>query len=104
MSPVYGGYDPLEAPPAQDVLDAKRDQGRVLGIVIEGVAAGDALDHEPGSFVQRRGDLRLPLTEDPAVGFGQVTAECIRQKARWNSTWLSPKARVRSVPGAQDIL
>ncbi len=31
---------PLKPPPAQDVLDAERDQSRVLGIVIEGVAAG----------------------------------------------------------------
>ena len=70
----------------------------MLGIVIEGVAAGDALDHQPGSFVQCRSYLRLPLTVDPAVGFGQVAAERIRQKARWISTWLSPKARVPKLP------
>jgi hypothetical protein len=40
----------------------------VLGIVIEGVAACDALDDEPGCFIQPRGDLRLPIAEDPAVG------------------------------------
>jgi hypothetical protein len=54
----------------------------VLGVVIEGVAAGDALDNQSGRFVQPCGDLRFLLAKDPAVGLGQVPAECIRQKAR----------------------
>ena len=77
MEPIAGRDDPLEAAAAQYVLDAKRDQGRVLAIVIESIAAGDALDDKPGGFVQDVGNSRLLLTIDPAVGLRQVPAQCI---------------------------
>src|SRR5262249_1257984 len=82
VSPVQRRYDALKPPPAQDVLGAERDQSRVLGIVIKSVAAGDALDDQSGRFVQSRGDLRLPIAEDPAVGLREVSTKCVRQKAR----------------------
>ena len=82
MTPIDGRHGPLEATAAQNVLDAKGDQGRVLAIVIERIAAGDALDDEPGGFVQGVGNVRLSLTINSAVGLGQVPTQCISQKAR----------------------
>src|SRR5262245_15833572 len=77
MEPIAGSDDPLEAAAAQYVLDAKRDQGRVLAIVVESIAAGDALDDKPGGFVQDVGNARTLLPIDPAVGLRQVPAQCI---------------------------
>ncbi len=56
VGPIAGCHDPLDATAAQNVLDAKGDQGRVFAIVIERVAAGDALDDETGGFVQGGGN------------------------------------------------
>lgn len=41
----------LEPPPPQYVLCAERDQNRVLGVVIKGIAAGYALDDEAGRLI-----------------------------------------------------
>ena len=78
MAPIAGRYGPLEAPAAQNVLDAKGDHGRVFAIVIKRVAAGDALDDEPGGLVQAVGNVRLSAAKDPAVGLGQVSTLCVR--------------------------
>src|SRR6266478_3090987 len=54
MAPVARRDRSLEATAAQDVLDAKGDQGRVFAIVVERVAAGDALDDEAARLVIER--------------------------------------------------
>jgi len=53
----------------------------MFAIVIERIAAGDALDDEPGGLVEARGYVRLLVAIDAAVGLGQVPTQCIRQKA-----------------------
>ena len=78
MAPVKGRDCPLEKPAVQNVLDAQRDERRVLAIVIERIAAGDALDDELGGFVQAGGNVRLSIAIDPAIGLGQVPTQCIR--------------------------
>jgi hypothetical protein len=45
----------------------------VLAVAVERIAARDALDKEPGGFVQTGGKMRFFIAIDPAVGFGQVT-------------------------------
>src|SRR6266478_756131 len=82
MAPVARRDRSLEATTAQNVLDAKGDQGRVFAIVVERVAAGDALDDEPGGLVQASGNVRLPVAIDSAVGLGQVPAQRVSEKAR----------------------
>jgi hypothetical protein len=77
MTPIAGGDGPLEAAAAQNVLDAKGDEGRVFAIMIERIAAGDALDDEPGGFVQHMANVRLTLAIDSAVRLGQVPTQCI---------------------------
>ena len=77
MAPIDGRDGPFEATAAQNVLDAKGDQGCVFAIVIERIAAGDALDDEPGGFVEAGGNLRLLVAIDSAVGLGEVPTQCI---------------------------
>jgi hypothetical protein len=72
MAPIDGRDGPFEATAAQNVLDANGDQSRVLAVVVERIAAGDALDDEPGGFVQAGGNVRLSVAIDPAVGLRQV--------------------------------
>jgi len=72
MAPVAGRDGSLEATAAQNVLDAKGDQGRVFAIVIKRIAAGDALDDQPGGFVQGVGHARFLVAIGSAVGFGEV--------------------------------
>ncbi len=47
----------------QDVLHHQRHQGGVLGIVVERVAGGDALDHQAGRLVDDLGVDRLASAE-----------------------------------------
>ena len=77
MPPIAGRDGPLETAAAQDVLQAKGDQGGVLAVMVERVAAGDALDDEPGGLFETGGEVRLPVAKDSAVGLGQVSAQCI---------------------------
>jgi hypothetical protein len=70
MAPIAGRHDPLEPTTAQNVLDTKGDQGRMFAIMIECVAAGDALYDEPRGFVQARGDVRLSVAINSPVGLG----------------------------------
>jgi len=55
----------------------------VLAVVVERIAARDTLDDEPRGFVQTGGKMRFLIAVDPAVGFGQVTPQCVSQEARW---------------------
>src|SRR5208282_4788187 len=82
MAPIARRDRPIEAAAAQNVLDAQSNQRRVLAIVIERIAAGDALDDEPGGFVQTGANVRLLVAIDPAVGLGQIPTQCISKKAR----------------------
>ena len=77
MAPIAGRDGPLEASAAQNVLDAKGNQGCVFAIVIEGIAAGDALYNEPGGFVQGGRNSRLLVAVNSAVGLGEVSTQCI---------------------------
>src|SRR6516162_10814085 len=72
IAPIDRRDGSLEAPAAQNVLDAKGDHRRVFAIVIERVAAGDALDDKPGRLVQAVGNVRLSAAIDSAVGLRQV--------------------------------
>jgi hypothetical protein len=56
----------------------QRVTSAVFAIVIERIAAGNALDDEPGGLVQAGGNVRLLVAIDTAVGLGQVPAQCIR--------------------------
>src|ERR1700758_2074579 len=76
MGPIARRDDPIDATAAQNVLNAKRDWGCVLAIVIERIAARNALDDEPGGFVQAGGKVRLLVAIDSAVGLGQVLTQC----------------------------
>ena len=101
MGPIAGCDDPLDAPAAQDVLDAERDEHGVLDIVIERVAAGDALDDEPGRLIQSGGQVRLLVAIASAVGLRQVPTQCISQKARGvqHIPLLRGRLGRRSMPG-----
>jgi hypothetical protein len=77
MAPIAGCDRPFEAAAAQNVLDAKGDQGRVLAVVIERVAAGDALDDESAGLVEAVGNVRFSAAIDPAVGLRQVPTQRI---------------------------
>jgi len=44
MAPIVGRDHPLEATSAQDVLHAEGHERRVLAIVVERIAAADALN------------------------------------------------------------
>ena len=72
MSPIAGGDDPLDATAAQNVLDAKGDECGVLAIMIERIAAGDALDDQPRGFVPGVGHARLLVAIDSVVGLGEA--------------------------------
>ena len=45
--------------------------------MIERVAVGDALDDEPGGFVEASGNLRLLIAIDPTIGLGEVATQRI---------------------------
>ena len=77
MAPIDGCDGPFEATAAQNVLDAKSNQGCVFAIVIERIAVGDALDDEPGGFVEASGNLRLLIAIDSTVGLGEVPTQRI---------------------------
>ena len=77
MAPIAGRDGLLEAATTQNVLDAKGDQYRVLAVVIKRIAAGDALDDQPGRFVQGVGDTRLLIAIDPAIGLREVPTKRI---------------------------
>src|SRR6185312_4668845 len=81
VSPIAGRHDPLEAAATENVLDAKGDQSRVFAVMIERVAAGNALYDEPGGLVQSGRNARLLIAIDPAVGAGQIATQCVSQKA-----------------------
>ena len=68
---------PFEATAAQNVLNTERYQGRVFAIVIERVAAGDALYDEPGGFIEAGGNPRPLIAVDSTVGLGEVPTQCI---------------------------
>src|SRR5262245_10020404 len=82
MAPIRRRDAALEPAAAQDVLDAKSDERRMFAIVIERVAAGDALDDEPSGFVKAGGDVRLLVTINPAIRLRQVATQCVGQQAR----------------------
>src|SRR5437899_11326728 len=77
MAPIERRDDPLDASAVQNVLGAKGDECSVLAIVIERVAAADALDDEPGGVAQAFGNVRLMVAIDPAVGVGQLATQRI---------------------------
>src|SRR5262249_34060027 len=64
----------------EDVLQAQRDQGRVLRIVVKRVAVGDQLDDQARGLVQDRGVLRLAAAEGPGVDLGEIAPQRIGQK------------------------
>jgi hypothetical protein len=39
----------------------------MLGVVVEGIAAGDPLDDEAGRLVQGGGEMRLPAAIGPGI-------------------------------------
>ena len=82
MAPIDRCHDELEPAAAQNVLHAQGDKGGVLAIVIKRVAAGDALDDEPGRFVKGAGNARFLVAENSPIGLGQIAAQSVRQKAR----------------------
>src|SRR3546814_5545663 len=50
-----------QTPAAEEVLADERDQRRVIGVMIKGVAVGDALDNKPRRAVENGRVLRLAL-------------------------------------------
>ena len=47
MQPIFGRNDFLQSAAPKDILNAQRDESCVLTIMIKGVTASDALDHQP---------------------------------------------------------
>jgi len=70
MTPITGRRSSLETTPPQNVLDAESDERRMLAIVVERIAAGNAFDHEPGALVEAGSDVRLLAAINSAVGLG----------------------------------
>src|SRR5438067_19014 len=73
MTPIAGRDGPLEPTAAQNVLDAKGNEGRVFAIVIQRITAADALYYQPGGFVEGVGHARLLVAIDSTVRLGEAS-------------------------------
>ena len=82
MQPVRRLDAPAEQAAAQDGLADQRHQCGVVGVVIEGVAVGDALDHQLPGAVEDAAEFRLLAAIDALVGLGEMTAERVCQQCR----------------------
>ncbi|WP_425450018.1 hypothetical protein [Virgifigura deserti] len=80
VKPILRADDFGQASAAEDVLADERDQGRVIGVVIEGVAIGDALDDKPRRTVENGCILRLALSEGAPIGIRQIASQSVRKK------------------------
>jgi hypothetical protein len=65
MQPVVSWDGALQPHPTQKVLCDESHEDRVLGVMIEGIAAGKALNDQAARFVERRGDIGLLSAERP---------------------------------------
>ena len=90
MQPVLGCQVATEALASQNILTNERDQGGMLGGMIEGIARPDALQNKPGCLGDDLGVARLTTAEGAGVGGSQFVAQGVGQHLGWIEHGLSP--------------